>query len=105
MAVFTSLVAADRSQHQSTAPYGLGPDINITVRRSHLYEDAFDKLSPTNGMLEVSTFENVWKVSEVFLKRLYLFILFFIYSFIYFFAISSYLKVERQLFLLIKNIK
>ncbi|RXG70066.1 Ubiquitin-protein ligase E3C [Armadillidium vulgare] len=48
MAVFTSLVAADRSQHQSTAPYGLGPDINITVRRSHLYEDAFDKLSPTN---------------------------------------------------------
>lgn len=26
-----------------------GPSINISVRRTHLYEDAFDKLSPDNG--------------------------------------------------------
>lgn len=28
-----------------------GPSINISVRRTHLYEDAFDKLSPDNGKL------------------------------------------------------
>lgn len=27
----------------------LGPSIQIVVRRSHLYEDAFDKLRPENG--------------------------------------------------------
>lgn len=26
-----------------------GPSIQIVVRRSHLYEDAFDKLRPENG--------------------------------------------------------
>lgn len=26
-----------------------GPSIQILVRRSHLYEDAFDKLRPENG--------------------------------------------------------
>lgn len=27
-----------------------GPSIQLVVRRSHLYEDAFDKLRPENGM-------------------------------------------------------
>ena len=49
MSVFTSVVAADRAKHQSQAPYGIGPDIHTTERRSHLYEHAFDKLSPANG--------------------------------------------------------
>lgn len=51
MNLFTVLVAADRSEHQSTASYGagIGASINITVRRTHLYEDAFDKLSYNNG--------------------------------------------------------
>lgn len=26
-----------------------GPSIQLVVRRSHLYEDAFDKLRPENG--------------------------------------------------------
>lgn len=36
-----------------------GPSIVISVRRTHLYEDAFDKLSPDNGEMVViyNTFE------------------------------------------------
>ena len=28
-----------------------GPAINISIRRSYLYEDSFEKLSPKNGMI------------------------------------------------------
>ena len=48
--VFQGLVAADKLRTQGDLQGFLqGPSIHLTVRRSHLYEDAFDKLSPTNG--------------------------------------------------------
>uniref|UniRef100_A0A182QT97 Ubiquitin-protein ligase E3C n=1 Tax=Anopheles farauti TaxID=69004 RepID=A0A182QT97_9DIPT len=47
--VFQGLVAADKLRTQGELQGFLqGPSINLTVRRSHLYEDAFDKLSQTN---------------------------------------------------------
>ncbi|XP_058057066.1 ubiquitin-protein ligase E3C isoform X2 [Anopheles bellator] len=47
--VFQGLVAADKLRTQGDLQGFLqGPSIQLTVRRSHLYEDAFDKLSPTN---------------------------------------------------------
>uniref|UniRef100_A0A182MXZ7 Ubiquitin-protein ligase E3C n=1 Tax=Anopheles dirus TaxID=7168 RepID=A0A182MXZ7_9DIPT len=47
--VFQGLVAADKLRAQGELQGFLqGPSIHLTVRRSHLYEDAFDKLSPTN---------------------------------------------------------
>uniref|UniRef100_A0A182R8P1 Ubiquitin-protein ligase E3C n=1 Tax=Anopheles funestus TaxID=62324 RepID=A0A182R8P1_ANOFN len=47
--VFQGLVSADKLRTQGDLQGFLqGPSINITVRRSHLYGDAFDKLSPTN---------------------------------------------------------
>ena len=37
-------------EHQTSAnQFGLGPAINISVRRNYLYEDSFEKLSPDNG--------------------------------------------------------
>lgn len=48
--VFQGLVAADKLRTQGDLQGFLqGPSIQLTVRRSHLYEDAFDKLSPMNG--------------------------------------------------------
>ncbi|XP_058118357.1 ubiquitin-protein ligase E3C [Anopheles ziemanni] len=47
--VFQGLVAADKLRTQGDLQGFLqGPSTQMTVRRSHLYEDAFDKLSPTN---------------------------------------------------------
>ncbi|XP_055601145.1 ubiquitin-protein ligase E3C [Uranotaenia lowii] len=47
--VFQGLVAADKLRTQGDLQGFLqGPSIQLTVRRSHLYEDAFDKLSPIN---------------------------------------------------------
>lgn len=47
--VFQGLVAADKLRTQGDLQGFLqGPSIQLTVRRSHLYEDAFDKLSPLN---------------------------------------------------------
>ncbi|ETN66654.1 ubiquitin protein ligase [Anopheles darlingi] len=47
--VFQGLVAADKLRTQGDLQGFLqGPSIQLVVRRSHLYEDAFDKLSPTN---------------------------------------------------------
>ncbi|KAL9703153.1 hypothetical protein quinque_006671 [Culex quinquefasciatus] len=47
--VFQGLVAADKLRTQGDLQGFLqGPSIQLTVRRSHLYEDAFDKLSPMN---------------------------------------------------------
>lgn len=48
--VFQSLVYKDKVEHQGEdVQFLLGRIINLNVRRSHLYEDAFDKLSPENG--------------------------------------------------------
>ena len=49
MRLFSTLVANDRNQTQEYASFNLGPFINITIRRTHIYEDAFEKLSITNG--------------------------------------------------------
>lgn len=37
-----------------------GPSINISVRRTHLYEDAFDRLRPENRKYEVPRFLMVY---------------------------------------------
>jgi ubiquitin-protein ligase E3 C len=47
--IFQGLLAADKLRSQGDLQGFLqGPSINIKVRRSHLYEDAFDKLSKEN---------------------------------------------------------
>ena len=52
--VFHELVHQDKMEHQGQAVnFGLGQTISIAVRRNYLYEDAFEKLSPDNGMLAV----------------------------------------------------
>lgn len=47
--VFSTLVVTNRSASQMRADFNEGPMINVAIRRTHLYEDAFDKLSPNNG--------------------------------------------------------
>lgn len=46
--VFSNLVADNRSRSQMRADFNEGPMINVTIRRTHIYEDAFEKLSPSN---------------------------------------------------------
>ena len=50
--IFNRLVQQDRmeSQGSEVRHFVGGPSINIQVRRSYLYEDAFDRLSQDNGM-------------------------------------------------------
>lgn len=48
--ILQGLVAADKLRMQGHLQAFLqGPSITITVRRTHLYEDAYDKLRPENG--------------------------------------------------------
>lgn len=72
--IFQGLLASDRLRYARNCPlfihrimnmlslnraqgdqqiFLLGPSIQIVVRRSHLYEDAFDKLRPENGLYSV----------------------------------------------------
>ncbi|XP_066959810.1 ubiquitin-protein ligase E3C [Macrobrachium rosenbergii] len=46
--VFSMLVANSRTESQLRADFNEGPMIIFSVRRTHIYEDAFDKLSPAN---------------------------------------------------------
>ncbi|KAI5644947.1 HECT-domain (ubiquitin-transferase) domain-containing protein [Phthorimaea operculella] len=47
--IFQGLLIREKHDHwYEMASFNEGPAINISVRRSHLYEDAFDKLSPDN---------------------------------------------------------
>ena len=49
--VFHLLIQQDKLEHQGQAVnFGIGQTISIAVRRNYLYEDAFEKLSPDNGM-------------------------------------------------------
>ena len=49
--VFHQLIQQDKLEHQGHAiNFGVGHSISISVRRNYLYEDAFEKLSPDNGM-------------------------------------------------------
>lgn len=47
--VFLKLVEEDRLIAHATSAFNTGPVINIRVRRTHIYEDSFEKLSPENG--------------------------------------------------------
>jgi hypothetical protein len=48
--VFQSLILKDKMEYQGEHSHFLqGPNIQVSVRRNYLYEDAFDKLSPENG--------------------------------------------------------
>lgn len=46
--VFTKLVGDSRSNSQMGAEINERPVINVSIRRTHVYEDAFEKLSPNN---------------------------------------------------------
>ncbi|KAI5708771.1 hypothetical protein M8J76_002918 [Diaphorina citri] len=46
--VFQRVVLRDKMTYQSRAAFLQGPQIQISVRRNYIYEDAFDKLSPEN---------------------------------------------------------
>ncbi|KAG6450503.1 hypothetical protein O3G_MSEX006627 [Manduca sexta] len=47
--IFQGLLAREKNDHwYEMTNFNEGPSINISVRRTHLYEDAFDKLSPDN---------------------------------------------------------
>ncbi|KAJ8735730.1 hypothetical protein PYW07_007350 [Mythimna separata] len=47
--IFQGLLAREKHDHwYEMTNFNEGPSINISVRRTHLYEDAFDKLSPDN---------------------------------------------------------
>uniref|UniRef100_A0A1E1WF09 Ubiquitin-protein ligase E3C n=2 Tax=Pectinophora gossypiella TaxID=13191 RepID=A0A1E1WF09_PECGO len=47
--IFQGLLIREKQDHwYEMTNFNEGPSINISVRRSHLYEDAFDKLSPDN---------------------------------------------------------
>lgn len=49
VAVFQSLIYRDKTEQQGELTHFMqGPSIHISVRRSYLYEDAFEKLSPEN---------------------------------------------------------
>lgn len=53
VSILQGLVAANKMRVQGHLQAFLqGPSIMITVRRSHLYEDAYDKLRPENGLCE-----------------------------------------------------
>ncbi|XP_052758997.1 ubiquitin-protein ligase E3C [Galleria mellonella] len=47
--IFQGLLIREKHDHwYELNNFNEGPSINISVRRTHLYEDAFDKLSPSN---------------------------------------------------------
>nr|CAD7431264.1 unnamed protein product [Timema monikensis] len=47
--VFQGLILKDKMEHQGDHSHFMqGPSIQLSVRRSYLYEDSFDKLSPEN---------------------------------------------------------
>lgn len=47
--IFQNLLLREKHDHwYEMTNFNEGPSINISVRRTHLYEDAFDKLSPDN---------------------------------------------------------
>jgi len=49
--IFHQLIQQDKLEHQDQAVnFGIGQTISIAVRRNYLYEDAFEKLSPDNGL-------------------------------------------------------
>jgi len=77
--VFQSLVLADKMEHQGEHSHFLqGPSIQVAVRRNYLYEDAFDKLSPENGKLQLNNFSFCHDVSHhsVHISRIFMYMMF-----------------------------
>ncbi|MGH0162181.1 UNVERIFIED_CONTAM: hypothetical protein FKN15_054862 [Acipenser sinensis] len=52
--IFQRLIYADKRDIQGDGPFLDG--INVTIRRNYIYEDAYDKLSPENGLLQYIIF-------------------------------------------------
>uniref|UniRef100_A0A8C6AB73 HECT-type E3 ubiquitin transferase n=1 Tax=Marmota marmota marmota TaxID=9994 RepID=A0A8C6AB73_MARMA len=48
--IFQRLIYADKQEVQGDGPFLDG--INVTIRRNYIYEDAYDKLSPENGIYD-----------------------------------------------------
>lgn len=49
--ILQKLIQNDKDENQGDAHNFLsGPSINVSIRRNYIYEDAYDKLSPENGM-------------------------------------------------------
>jgi ubiquitin-protein ligase E3 C len=50
--ILQKLIQNDREENQGDTHHFLsGPSITVMIRRNYIYEDAFDKLSPENGLL------------------------------------------------------
>lgn len=65
--ILQGLVAADKMRIQGHLQAFLqGPSIMLTVRRTHLYEDAYDKLRPENGNFENMLFPKFAITGDVF---------------------------------------
>ncbi|CAL1546585.1 unnamed protein product [Lymnaea stagnalis] len=47
--ILQNLIIVDKKEHQGELiSFGMGPSININIRRNFIYEDAYEKLSPEN---------------------------------------------------------
>lgn len=55
VAILQRLIASDKIKVQGEYQgYLQGPSIQIAVRRTHIYEDSFDKLRPENGAFHLT---------------------------------------------------
>ena len=52
------MIYADKQEVQGDGPFLDG--INVTIRRNYIYEDAYDKLSPENGIYH-SLYVFIWQ--------------------------------------------
>lgn len=52
--ILQKLINKDKEENQGDVHHFLsGPNINVSIRRNYIYEDAFEKLSPENGIIFV----------------------------------------------------
>ena len=60
--LFRKIISLDKSEVEDRMlPLGVGSSIDANIRRTHVYEDAFDYLSPQNGL---STFLDLLQKSS-----------------------------------------
>lgn len=63
--ILQKLIQNDKDENQGDAHNFLsGPSINVSIRRNYIYEDAYDKLSPENGMQHFMGKKDIWYRSE-----------------------------------------
>lgn len=48
--ILQKFIGKDKEENQGGHQFLSGPSINVMIRRNYIYEDAFEKLSPDNGM-------------------------------------------------------